>query len=209
MKIFAFDGPVYRGLEKVFNLVLLHILWCVCSIPVFTIGASTTALFAIMLKLVKGEEGYIVKGFFRAFKDNLKKSTLIWMCFFGAGVWCVGIITVSLKMGNMPLKIFALAEAAFLVMILGAVQYVFAVQAYFENTVWNTIKNSFWLSFRFLPYTVGMLAFIVVPVLVTGFADVLYPVMLPLWLFGGSALIAMGDSYLLNKVFQQVTEEKI
>lgn len=60
MKIFAFDGPVYRGLEKLFNVMLLHILWVICSIPLITIGASTTALFAVMLKLVKGEEGYII-----------------------------------------------------------------------------------------------------------------------------------------------------
>lgn len=206
MKIFSLDGPVYRGLEKLFNLMLLHILWIVCSIPVFTIGASTTALFAVMLKLVKGEEGYIVKTFFRAFRDNFKKSTIIWLCFLAAILWCVGMIVISLRTGDRLLKTFALAEAALLVLLTGAMQYVFAVQAYFENTVRNTIRNSFWLSLRFLPYTAAMLAFVTVPVLITGFVDALYPVMLFLWSFWGSSLIAMGDSHMLNKIFQQVTQ---
>ena len=110
---------------------------------------------------------------------------------------------ISLKTGNMLLKIFALGEAALLFMVLCAAQYVFAIQAYFESTIWNTIKNSFWMSLRFLPYTAGMIALIALPVLITGFVNALYPVMLFLWLFGGSALIAMGDSYLLNRIFSK------
>lgn len=206
MNVFSFDGPVYWGLEKLFNLMLLHLLWVVCSLPLITAGASTTALFAVMLKLVRGEEGYIFKGFLQAFRENFKKSTVIWLCFLGTVLWCTGMITVSLRSGNGCLKVFALAEASLLVIVLGAAQYVFAVQAYFENKVWNTIKNSFWLSLRFLPCTVGMLAFLAVPVLITGFVDAVYPVMIFFWLFVGSALIAMGDSCFLNIIFSKLTE---
>ena len=34
---------------------------------------STTALYTVMLKLVKNEEGYIFKGFLHAFKLNFKQ----------------------------------------------------------------------------------------------------------------------------------------
>ncbi|HAX53555.1 MAG TPA: hypothetical protein DIW07_01855, partial [Lachnospiraceae bacterium] len=80
------DNVVMRALSRVCDFILLNILWMICSIPLFTIGASTTALYTVMLKIVKNEEGYIVKGFFRAFKDNFKKGTIIWLIMSGIGI---------------------------------------------------------------------------------------------------------------------------
>ena len=48
---FNYDNPVWRFIGKLGDLILLNILWIVCSIPVFTIGASTTAVYYVTLKL--------------------------------------------------------------------------------------------------------------------------------------------------------------
>ena len=60
-----------------FGCIITSLKELVCSLPIITIGASTTALYTVMLKLVKNEEGYIFKGFLHAFKLNFKQSTII------------------------------------------------------------------------------------------------------------------------------------
>lgn len=52
---FNYDNPVWRFIGKLGDLILLNILWIVCSIPVFTIGASTTAVYYVTLKLARDE----------------------------------------------------------------------------------------------------------------------------------------------------------
>ena len=43
--IFNYDNPVWRFIGKLGDLIILNILWIVCSIPVFTAGASATAVY--------------------------------------------------------------------------------------------------------------------------------------------------------------------
>ena len=76
---FNMDSPIMRFLSRVCDLIILNLLTIVCCIPVFTAGASITALFSVTLKMVKGEESYIVRGFFKGFKENFKQSTIIWL----------------------------------------------------------------------------------------------------------------------------------
>ena len=76
---FNMDSPIMRFLSRVCDLIILNLLTIVCCIPVFTAGASITALFSVTLKMVKGEESYIVRGFFKGFKENFKQSTIIWI----------------------------------------------------------------------------------------------------------------------------------
>ena len=82
------DNIVVRALGKIFDLMCLNILWLVCSIPVITVGASTTALYTVVLKMVKNEEGYILKDFLKAFKSNFKQSTIAWIMILMIGIIC-------------------------------------------------------------------------------------------------------------------------
>ena len=70
MKFNLADNAVTHALSKICDMVCLNIMWLICCIPVVTIGASTTALYSVMLKMVKNEEGYIFRGFFKAFKEK-------------------------------------------------------------------------------------------------------------------------------------------
>jgi len=57
--------------------MVLNLLWCICSIPIFTIGASTTAVYYVTLKLVRDEEDGTFRSFFKSFKENFKQATAI------------------------------------------------------------------------------------------------------------------------------------
>ena len=75
------EGSVMRALSRVADLAILNVLWLVCSIPVVTMGASTTAFYSISMKMVRDEESYIIRGFFKAFKENFKQSLIVWLIF--------------------------------------------------------------------------------------------------------------------------------
>mgnify|MGYP000763200386 FL=1 len=68
-----------NALNKMADLIWLNILTLICCIPVITIGASLTALNYVTLKLVRDEEGYVTKAFFKSFKQNFKQATIIWL----------------------------------------------------------------------------------------------------------------------------------
>ena len=82
---FNMDNGLFRALGKLADLMLLNILFLVCSLPIFTIGASFTAMYYVTLKLAENEEGYIARGFLKSFKQNFKQATIIWLIllFFG------------------------------------------------------------------------------------------------------------------------------
>lgn len=66
------DSWIMRILTRIFDLIILNLLFIICSLPVITIGTSLSALYSVTLKMVRNEEGYIVRGFFKAYKENLK-----------------------------------------------------------------------------------------------------------------------------------------
>ena len=91
------DNVVTRALSRICDFVILNILWLVCSIPIVTIGASTAALYSVMQKIIRNEEGYIASGFFKAFKENFKQSTIMWLVIVILG----SILSVDLSVARM------------------------------------------------------------------------------------------------------------
>ena len=76
--MFKLDSPLMNFLGRVCDIMILNVLLIVFSIPIFTAGAAITAAYSVSYKMVKNEESYIIKGFWKAFKENFKQSTVIW-----------------------------------------------------------------------------------------------------------------------------------
>lgn len=85
-KLFDFNNPVWRFMGRVADMFFLTVLWFICSIPVITVGASTTALYYAALKMAKNHEGYLWKAFFKSFRENFACSTLIWIIMLAVGM---------------------------------------------------------------------------------------------------------------------------
>ncbi len=204
MKVFRYDGAFAGVMGRAFDLVLLHLLWVVTSLPLVTIGASTAALYSVTLKMTKNEESYILRSYLKAFKSNFRKATGLWLFLALAFLWLLWLLRICMAGSSPGLLAVGLANAALLVLVGLAGLYVFPIQARYENTLKNIVKNSFVCSLRFLPYSLAMAGVIAVPILLTGFVEPLFPVMISLWIFGGSSLIAYANSFLLNRVFEKV-----
>lgn len=201
------DNVLMRALGKICDLMLLNILWVICSIPVFTIGASTTALYAVVLKMVRNEEGYIVKGFLKAFKENFRQSTVAWLILLVLGIvcWIDGRIAVHLS-GTVGMVMTVLI-VVFGFLLFGVAIYVFPLIARYENSLKNTFQNAVLLALGKLPYTLLMMAVfagISVASLWTGYT-LLFS--LPLWGVIGVSALACMNSYILKRVFLVFGEE--
>lgn len=78
-RLFDLESPLMVFLFKVFDSLLLSILWIICSLPVITIGASSAALYTAVYRCLQKEESYLLRTFFGAFRENWKRSTLSWL----------------------------------------------------------------------------------------------------------------------------------
>ena len=78
-QLFNIDNPVMQFISKIFDLVILNLIFILFSIPVITMGASLCGMYYVSLKIVRGEDPYIWKNFFKAFRQNFKQGTLVWI----------------------------------------------------------------------------------------------------------------------------------
>ena len=78
-RLFGMDSPLMVALMKIGDLLCLSVLWLVFSLPIFTIGASSTALYAAVFYCLRRNEAGVWKHFWKAFRENFKRSTLAWL----------------------------------------------------------------------------------------------------------------------------------
>lgn len=86
MKKLATDNPFFEFMGNVGDWILLNLLFVLTSIPLITIGMSLTALYRIVLRRMRGENNYVFKEYFKACKEEWKKSTILWIVFLLAAV---------------------------------------------------------------------------------------------------------------------------
>ena len=153
--LFDMENPVMRALSTTADLIMLNLLTILCCLPVVTIGAALTALNTAAIKIVRGEETAPVKDYFRAFRVNFKKGTVLGLIFLL--VFAVLIVDYLAAGNAVSILRPVIAAIALLVLMLG--QYAFALLARYENTLRGTLKNALLLSIGYFPRTLGMAVF--------------------------------------------------
>ena len=76
-KLFNMDNKFFTVMGRVADLIMLNVVCLICCLPIVTIGASLTALHYVTLKMARNEESYIIRSFFKSFKQNFKQATII------------------------------------------------------------------------------------------------------------------------------------
>lgn len=201
--IFNYDNPVWRFIGKFCDVLILNVLWLICSIPIVTMGASTTAVYYVTLKLVRDEEGPTIRSFFKSFKENFKQATVLWLimlvvgCLLGFDLYFfLGLQTTPSMFRTIMVAIFGGFSLIYLFVLL----FVFPLQARFYNPVKRTLFNAFFISVRHVLNSLGILVMDIGLVLVALF---LLPMLqAPLFLFG-FPLLAFLNSYIIVGVFDK------
>ena len=201
MKFMSIDGPVMRFLGKVADMMILNLLVLFCSIPIITMGAALTAMHYVALRVVRNEESYITKDFFKSFKLNFKQATAMWLVVLAVGAligYDVFIMTSTTV--NIPtvIKVIILVVTAILALTMS---FVFPLLSKFDNTSANIFKNSFAISIAKFPRAVVMVVVSLAPI-----AILFMPQYLPFFILFGFSVPAWICAYLYNGVFQRLEE---
>lgn len=202
-RFFDMDSPIMRVLNRVADLMILNLLMIVCCIPIITVGAAYTAMHYVILKMIRGEEGYLIRGFFKSFKENFKQATLIWLLMLLVIVVYVGDAVIFSFSGITFPKAMVIAVIAVGVILFLISMYVFPLLARFENSIRNTIKNAALIAVGNLPKTILMAVFYALPLVISYFSTY---AMLFVFLFGISAP-AYGAAWLYSNIFKKFEPE--
>lgn len=203
--LFNLDNPVWSFMGKVADLVILNILAFVCSIPVFTIGASWTAMYFVTIKIVRKEEGYVIRDFFRSFKENFKQATVIWLLVLVVAAIFAGDFLIYRMMPDQIPTFIMIVVAVLAYLLLGTTVYVFPVLSRFDNTIKNTIKNAFILSIANIPFTVLFIILLALPIVVALFVIELAPILILM----GISLPAYLSSMMFVRIFRKVEPKQV
>ena len=165
-KLFNMDNKFFSMMGRAADLMILNIVFIICCLPIVTIGASLTALHYVTLKMVRNEESYIVKSFFKSFKQNFKQATIInlIMLLFG-GLLYLDLNIINNMSGSMA-SVLHVLFIAFGIVYFVIFLYLYPVLAKFYNTIKNTFTNAFLMSIRHLPYTLLMAVITLIPLAV-------------------------------------------
>lgn len=199
---FSMDNKFFSIMTRIADLLILNFLFLICSMPIITIGASATALYSITLKMTTNDETYMFKGFIKAFKDNFKSSTTVWLIFSAIGL--VISIDFFFTDGFISMEISSILRIVFtglLIIVFIMISYVFPLVAKFYNTAGNYIKNSFLMALCHLPQTLGIFVVNALPIACFLVGSYLLAFGTIFYLFIGFSLSAFINSFLFNKVF--------
>lgn len=156
MNIFSPDGPVYRMMRNLTDLLKINFLWMLCSLPIVTLGGATIAAYDVTMKMAADEEGHVGRQFLKAFKDNFKTgipyglSLLVGLYF----VWLNFSLFEQLE-GNPVILLVSGMVGGFALLLMFL--FAFPLQARYENSFFRTLKNSADISARFFLRTLVLL----------------------------------------------------
>ena len=164
--MFNYENPVWQFMGRVADLMILNALVIIFSLPVFTIGATWTALYYCMIKIIRKEDTYIWRNFWTSFKSNFKQATKIWLIVLPF----ILILSMDILMWYndptllpKPLKITTIVVV---LIVMAITIYVFPILSHFDNTTGNTLKNAFLVSVINLPYTIYFFFLLLLQILI-------------------------------------------
>ena len=205
MKIFSYDSKFSQLLLKLCYACYLNLLWLVCSLPIVTVGASTTALYYSCLKIVRDEDSHVGACFFRSFRENFKQATALWLILLGLGLFLAGDGYIVYHLRQSAEGAMAVVWTLILAMVIaGAIvyvivlEYVFPLVASVSNTNTAMLKNAFLIGTHYLFATILVFA-----VHFAMFFAVV-AVFTPLIIFG-EGLCAMVSAWILNSLLISVS----
>ena len=201
-RLFDADNKLNRFLAKVFDCGILSVLWIVCSFPLFTMGASTIAMYTVTLKMVKNEEGAIIGNFFKAFRENFRQSIPVTL--IGIGVYTVLFVDYLIVHETAVGRILTMLVFAAILLFTAVYSYVCPLLAMFENTVRNTFGNA-WKLAILNPLETGMFVIMNIgPHIYFLLRPDHFFVILPLWILLGPGGLAYIMSVYFRKIFDRL-----
>lgn len=192
------DSPLMSGLARLTVILVVGFLWTLTSLPIVTIGASSSAAFYVYMKTLRGEEEHYWKDYFRAFCRDFRQATVVWLLLLAVGcVFAFSAYYYQQLNADAP-QWLGLVFGALLVMLLSVMIYVFPVISRFSNTLRNIFLMAVMLPVKNLKWTVALLLMAAAVALVCFYFSPL--------IFFGFGLFAYGASIIFIRIFKPLEE---
>ena len=207
MNIFNSDGWFARIFGTIGDIIVVNILFIICSIPIFTIGASMSAMYYTLLKKQRtGETVGIIKLFFKGFKDNFKKSTIAWLLFMLIAFVFSLDFNLFGKGGPQENKLMYYTSVIFFILICFIAIYLFPVISAFENTLKNLILQSIYMAAKNFIFTIIIMILYTLPAYFLLASPQVFMVGIFILIVCGFGLIAYVSSFMFIKAFSPYLE---
>ena len=213
VRLFDPEGPLMTALSKLADIVICNIMFVLFSLPIITFGASLTALYTCMLRLVEDEDrddGLIFRTFWYAFRDNFRQATLLWLiclggiAFLSAYYWIVHSLAASFS------RVYQITFYMLVLLFFFGFLYLFPLQARYENSIRNTLRNAWLMSVAALPWTLLNLLLLVVAVYISFIMNPgAVEIFAYLWAVCGFGLIAYLQCFLFRQAFRKLSPEQL
>lgn len=198
------DSPVIAFLNKLTDLVLLNVLWLICSLPVVTIGASTTAMYYVSITSIRSGDGYVVKRFLRSFKENFRLITPVWLVMMVCGALLAGDVIFWSQIQGAFAKGMLVMSVIVAVLLFMIELWIFPVFAKLMGSRRELLKNAAAFAVGYLPYT----AIILLITLAAVYVNLKSLVANSIMLFIGFALLSYIQSFFFYRVFMNHIDER-
>lgn len=166
-RFFDPDNAVWSFFGKFADAFVLSILWTITSIPIFTIGASNAAIYYVLLKVHDEKDVKVVRDYFKAFKENFKIATIIWVPLFMFMIIGAMDIMICINIGGNIGYVGTVLFASAMLILMVFNTYVFPIIGRFENTIRQTVKNGFLMPIKHFGFTL-FVVFVIVSVVALG-----------------------------------------
>jgi len=159
MNIFNYDGKLYKFLSKFWNMVWISVLWIVCSIPIITIGASSTAAYYSMVRNVRHNEDLSTRDFFKSFKQNFLQSTIMTVIYLVIGAaFAYATWFYYHQSGEFSLGLRWFFYILILI-YLCTITYAFSWLSRFNMTTFHALTYPIAITLMHLNYSLGLIVF--------------------------------------------------
>lgn len=193
------DSKIYGLLNKFVLLMHLNLLVVLCSLPVITIGATTSAMHTVILKIYRSEEKHVSSDFFKAFKANFKNGTILWMLLvFILAVLIVGVLAAMYYIPHISFYVLLVCVALALSFIL-LINWALILQSRYVYTVGQSLKYGLLAWMKYPGSTFVYLIAIAIPIMLC-YSVYIWPIVVCI----GITLPQMMSAFLYNRVFDEM-----
>ena len=129
-------------LRRMYDLMVLNVLWLLCCLPVFTFGPASSALSRVMITLVRGGSEAVAKNFFIAFRRDFGRAVALGLIGLLGLAIAVSDILFALSLSGGMKILFLIVAALVCSLVFSYLAYIFALHAFFENSIAGQIRNA-------------------------------------------------------------------
>lgn len=145
MSLFSFNSKLYDKISQILDCIFLSILWVISSLPLITIGGSTVALYHSVHKVIRKEEGRVWPEYWRAFRRDFKRATLLWLLMIVIAAVMIGdcYLAFFVAWSHSGLQLFMQIASVFMTISFAIwLQCWLPYLARFEDPIGRILKNT-------------------------------------------------------------------